>query len=147
MPTLVSFSLSRSHYLDITDNSYGLHQQDFYTVLFGVSRAFGVVSQLIWDRALGMPLERPKSVSSTGVPMMGHWLMDSTLPMPSRRCSRASRMSFNRLVCMYGIGPRLTETGMQYSWMTIVFVLAPLQVVKSLPDIPPKDALETRTNT
>ncbi|WVN88150.1 citrate (Si)-synthase, eukaryotic [Cryptococcus depauperatus CBS 7841] len=43
---------------------YGLHQQDFYTVLFGVSRAFGVVSQLIWDRALGMPLERPKSYST-----------------------------------------------------------------------------------
>lgn len=25
----------------------------FYTVLFGVSRAFGVAAQLIWDRALG----------------------------------------------------------------------------------------------
>jgi citrate synthase len=63
MPTLVSSSLSKSLVEDLTDNSYGLHQQDFYTVLFGVSRAFGVVSQLIWDRALGMPLERPKSVS------------------------------------------------------------------------------------
>ena len=32
---------------------YGLAQMEFYTVLFGVSRAFGVASQLIWDRALG----------------------------------------------------------------------------------------------
>lgn len=32
---------------------YGLNQMEFYTVLFGVSRAFGVTAQLIWDRALG----------------------------------------------------------------------------------------------
>lgn len=43
---------------------YGLDQMKFYTVLFGVSRAFGVTAQLIWDRALGAPLERPKSFSS-----------------------------------------------------------------------------------
>ncbi|KAL0095085.1 citrate synthase [Phycomyces blakesleeanus] len=43
---------------------YGLKEQDYYTVLFGVSRALGVTSQLIWDRALGMPLERPKSYST-----------------------------------------------------------------------------------
>ncbi|CAD6572466.1 MAG: citrate (Si)-synthase [Tremellales sp. Tagirdzhanova-0007] len=49
---------------------YGLHQQDFYTVLFGVARAFGVVSQLIWDRALGMPLERPKSYSTEAIKKM-----------------------------------------------------------------------------
>ncbi|RSH81592.1 citrate (Si)-synthase [Saitozyma podzolica] len=49
---------------------YGLHHQDFYTVLFGVSRAFGVVSQLIWDRALGMPLERPKSYSTAAIKKM-----------------------------------------------------------------------------
>lgn len=42
----------------------------FYTVLFGVSRAFGVVSQLIWDRALGAPLERPKSYSSKAIKEM-----------------------------------------------------------------------------
>lgn len=49
---------------------YGLHQQDFYTVLFGVSRAFGVAAQLIWDRALGMPLERPKSYSTDAIKKM-----------------------------------------------------------------------------
>ncbi|KAI8994730.1 citrate synthase [Pilobolus umbonatus] len=43
---------------------YGLKEQDYYTVLFGVSRALGVTAQLIWDRALGMPLERPKSYST-----------------------------------------------------------------------------------
>ncbi|KDQ53211.1 hypothetical protein JAAARDRAFT_72714 [Jaapia argillacea MUCL 33604] len=43
---------------------YGLNQMQFYTVLFGISRAFGVAAQLIWDRALGAPLERPKSYSS-----------------------------------------------------------------------------------
>lgn len=43
---------------------YGLTQQNYYTVLFGVSRAIGVLSQLFWDRALGLPLERPKSITS-----------------------------------------------------------------------------------
>lgn len=42
---------------------YGLTESSYYTVLFGVSRAMGVLSQLIWDRALGMPIERPKSVT------------------------------------------------------------------------------------
>ncbi|CED85433.1 citrate synthase [Phaffia rhodozyma] len=49
---------------------YGFTQQNFYTVLFGVSRTLGVVSQLIWDRALGMPLERPKSYSSDAIKKM-----------------------------------------------------------------------------
>ena len=39
-------------------------QDNFYTVLFGVSRAFGVLSQLFWDRAYGFPLERPKSMTT-----------------------------------------------------------------------------------
>ncbi len=43
---------------------YGLTQYDFYTVLFGVSRGLGVLASLCWDRALGLPLERPKSVTS-----------------------------------------------------------------------------------
>merc|ERR1712216_350499 len=42
---------------------YGFNEHDYYTVLFGVSRAFGVLSQLFWDRALGLPLERPKSIT------------------------------------------------------------------------------------
>jgi len=40
---------------------YGLVEYDFYTVLFGVSRALGVLSSLTLQRSLGLPLERPKS--------------------------------------------------------------------------------------
>ena len=43
---------------------YGLVEYDFYTVLFGVSRALGVLTNLIWDRALAMPLERPGSTTT-----------------------------------------------------------------------------------
>ena len=43
---------------------YGLTEMSFYTVLFGVSRALGVLSSLVWDRALGLPIERPKSFST-----------------------------------------------------------------------------------
>ncbi|HXC17980.1 MAG TPA: citrate (Si)-synthase [Holophagaceae bacterium] len=43
---------------------YGLREYDFYTVLFGVGRAIGVLANLVWDRALGYPLERPKSVTT-----------------------------------------------------------------------------------
>lgn len=46
---------------------YGLNEYSFYTVMFGVSRALGVLSALCWSRALGMPLERPKSVTSEWV--------------------------------------------------------------------------------
>lgn len=42
---------------------YGIKEYTFYTVLFGVSRALGVLSNLCWARALGLPLERPKSVN------------------------------------------------------------------------------------
>jgi len=43
---------------------YGFTEQNYYTVLFGVSRALGVLPSLVWDRALGLPLERPKSVTT-----------------------------------------------------------------------------------
>lgn len=46
---------------------YGLTEENYYTVLFGVSRAIGVLSQLVWDRALGLPLERPKSLTLDGI--------------------------------------------------------------------------------
>jgi citrate synthase len=46
---------------------YGLIEEDFYTVLFGVSRALGVLASLCWDRALGFPIERPKSVTTEWV--------------------------------------------------------------------------------
>ena len=43
---------------------YGITEQNFYTVLFGVSRAMGVLSQLVLSRAMGLPIERPKSVTT-----------------------------------------------------------------------------------
>jgi len=46
---------------------YGMTEMNYYTVLFGVSRALGCLSQLIWSRALGFPLERPKSMSTEGL--------------------------------------------------------------------------------
>jgi citrate synthase len=46
---------------------YGMKEMSYYTVLFGVSRALGVMASLIWDRALGLPIERPKSMSTPGL--------------------------------------------------------------------------------
>merc|ERR1712156_577870 len=46
---------------------FGMKEMNYYTVLFGVSRALGVTSSLVWDRALGLPLERPKSMSTAGL--------------------------------------------------------------------------------
>lgn len=46
---------------------YGMFEYEYYTVLFGVSRALGVLASLVWDRALGMPIERPSSVTTEWV--------------------------------------------------------------------------------
>ncbi|MFM9947523.1 MAG: citrate (Si)-synthase, eukaryotic [Saprospiraceae bacterium] len=43
---------------------YGLKEFNYYTVLFGVSRTLGVLAALCWSRAMGMPLERPKSITT-----------------------------------------------------------------------------------
>jgi citrate synthase len=43
---------------------YGVREFDFYTVLFGVGRALGVTANYVWARALGWPIERPKSVTT-----------------------------------------------------------------------------------
>ncbi len=43
---------------------YGLTEWDFYTVLFGIGRAFGVLANITWDRALGYAIERPKSLTT-----------------------------------------------------------------------------------
>lgn len=44
---------------------YGVREFEFYTVLFGVGRALGVTANYVWARALGQPIERPKSVTMT----------------------------------------------------------------------------------
>jgi citrate synthase len=46
---------------------FGLVEEDFYTVLFGVSRSLGVLASLCWDRALGFAIERPKSITTEWV--------------------------------------------------------------------------------
>jgi len=46
---------------------YGFRDPLYYTVTFGVSRGLGPLAQLIWDRALGMPIERPKSINLDGL--------------------------------------------------------------------------------
>ncbi len=43
---------------------YGVREFDFYTVLFGVGRALGVTANYVWARALGSPIERPKSLTA-----------------------------------------------------------------------------------
>jgi len=71
MPTvLTEHGKTKNPYPNVDSHSgvllkyYGLTQYDYYTVLFGVGRAYGVLAQLFWDRALSLPLERPKSVTS-----------------------------------------------------------------------------------
>jgi citrate synthase len=43
---------------------YGIKEFEFYTVMFGVGRALGVSANAVWSRALGQPLERPKSLTT-----------------------------------------------------------------------------------
>ena len=43
---------------------FGMKEFSYYTVLFSVSRAMGMCSQLIVNRAIGTPIERPKSVTT-----------------------------------------------------------------------------------
>ena len=43
---------------------YGLKEFNFYTVLFSISRSMGMISQMVWERALGIPITRPKSVTT-----------------------------------------------------------------------------------
>jgi len=56
---------------------YGLTEYDFYTVLFGVSRAMGILAQLIWSRAMGLAIERPKSV-------LVEWLEEQAAKAPAK---------------------------------------------------------------
>ena len=43
---------------------YGITQFDFYTVLFGISRSLCLTTHAVWCRALGRPIERPKSLTT-----------------------------------------------------------------------------------
>lgn len=43
--------------------SEGVKEHKFYTVLFGMSRLFGILAQYIIDKSIGQPIFRPKTVS------------------------------------------------------------------------------------
>jgi citrate synthase len=43
---------------------YGVKEMEFYTLLFGVSRSLGLTTHAMWARALGKPIERPKSLTT-----------------------------------------------------------------------------------
>jgi citrate synthase len=48
-----------------TQYYYGIKGFDFYTVLFGISRMLGLTAHVVWARALGKPIERPKSLTTS----------------------------------------------------------------------------------
>jgi len=54
---------------------YGVKEWDFYTVLFGVGRALGCMANITWDRGLGYPIERPKSVTTA---MLEKWAAEGS---------------------------------------------------------------------
>ena len=45
---------------------YGIKEYSFYTVMFGVSRALGVLASFVWDKIYGLPIERPGSQTLQG---------------------------------------------------------------------------------
>jgi citrate synthase len=55
---------------------YKLTQEDFYTVMFGVSRALGVLASLTIDRALGLAIERPKSETTQSIAAIAQKILD-----------------------------------------------------------------------
>jgi len=83
---------------------YGLTEANYYTVLFGVSRAIGVLPQVIIDRAVGAPIERYVSLFDARETAR---LTLSSAPSRSRRPSgRRSARSCERgaagAACMLG---------------------------------------------
>jgi len=56
-PNVDAISGTLQHY-------YGVREFDFYTVLFGIGRALGVTANYVWARAMGQPIERPKSMTT-----------------------------------------------------------------------------------
>ncbi len=42
---------------------YGIREFEFYTVFFGVSRSMGITAEMVYDRIVNFPIERPKSLT------------------------------------------------------------------------------------
>jgi citrate synthase len=62
-PNVDAISGALQQHFGVQDSD-GAGVYGFYTVLFGVSRALGVTANAVWARALGQPLERPKSLTT-----------------------------------------------------------------------------------
>lgn len=63
-PNVDAISGTLQYHFGVQDCS-GPTNCGFYTVMFGVSRLLGVSANIIWARALGQPIERPKSLTTT----------------------------------------------------------------------------------
>jgi len=50
---------------------YGLKEFNYYTVLFSISRSMGIIAQMVINRAMGIPITRPKSVTT-------EWIKNNT---------------------------------------------------------------------
>lgn len=73
IPTLQATGKVKNPYPNVDCHSgvilhhYNIVETNFYTVLFGISRALGVLSSLIWHRAVGIPIERPNSITTAAL--------------------------------------------------------------------------------
>ena len=66
---------------------YGLTEPLYYTVIFGVSRTLGLTAQAVWNRALGLPIVRPKSVTSDWLAAIAPEKPQAVNPRESQRLS------------------------------------------------------------
>jgi citrate synthase len=72
-PVLLEHGKTKNPYPNVDSASgvlfyhYGFRETLYYTATFGVSRGLGPLAQLVWDRALGLPIERPKSIDLKGL--------------------------------------------------------------------------------
>lgn len=62
-PNVDAISGSLQYHYGVSDCN-GTGACGFLTVLFGVSRLLGVTAHAVWARALGQPIERPKSLTT-----------------------------------------------------------------------------------
>jgi len=69
-PILIEHGKAKNPYPNVDAGSgallyhFGLTEFQYYTVFFGVSRALGMSAHNIYNRALGIPITRPKSVGT-----------------------------------------------------------------------------------
>ena len=83
---------------------FGFQETLYYTVIFGVSRGLGALAQLIWDRALGVPIERPRSVSladlKTQLDVRSNENGEGISKLVIRRVGRRPKLKYNMMSTM-----------------------------------------------